>query len=60
MVAAQTCAGKGPDVAQKQFVERPTDVRFTSESGHLQRTSPCPLCAKSGHARFIQSPRQRG
>ena len=25
-------------------------VRFTPKSGHLQRTSPCPLCANSGHA----------
>ena len=24
-------------------------VRFTPESGHSQRTSPCPLCANSGH-----------
>ena len=24
-------------------------VRFTPNSGHLQRTSPCPLCANSGH-----------
>src|SRR6476661_2933314 len=23
-------------------------VRFTPNSGHLQRTSPCPLCATSG------------
>src|SRR6476620_249154 len=26
------------------------DVRFTPESGHVLCTSPCPLCAKSGHA----------
>ena len=26
-------------------------VRFTPESGHVQRTSPCPLCANSGHFR---------
>jgi hypothetical protein len=25
-------------------------VRFTSESGHLQCNSPCPLWAKSGHS----------
>ena len=25
------------------------DVRFTPESGHVQRTSPCPLSANSGH-----------
>src|SRR6185295_7889224 len=25
------------------------DVRFTPESGHVRRTSPCPLRAKSGH-----------
>jgi hypothetical protein len=25
------------------------DVRFASESGHLQRTGACPLSAKSGH-----------
>ena len=24
-------------------------VRFTPESGHVQCTSPCPLCANSGH-----------
>ena len=24
------------------------DVRFAPNSGHVQRTSPCPLCAKSG------------
>jgi hypothetical protein len=24
-------------------------VRFAPKSRHLQRTSPCPLCAKSGH-----------
>src|SRR5580765_146570 len=24
-------------------------VRFTPESGHVQRTSRCPLCAKRGH-----------
>jgi hypothetical protein len=24
-------------------------VRFTPNSGHVQRTSPCPLCANSGH-----------
>ena len=24
-------------------------VRFTPNSGHLKRTSPCPLCANSGH-----------
>ena len=29
MVAAQTCAGKGPDVAQKQFLERPTAPKST-------------------------------
>ena len=28
----------------------PHDVRFTPNSGHLQRTSPCPLCANSGHS----------
>jgi hypothetical protein len=26
-------------------------VRFAPQSGHVQRTSPCPLCAKSGHPR---------
>ena len=25
------------------------DVRFTPKSGHVQCTSVCPLCAKSGH-----------
>ena len=25
-------------------------VRFTPESRHVQRTSPCPLCANSGHS----------
>jgi hypothetical protein len=29
-------------------------VRFTPNSGHLQRTSPCPLCAKSGHVPLTQ------
>jgi hypothetical protein len=53
MVAAHTCAGKGPDVAQKQFVERPTDVRFTPNSGHVQCNSVCPLCANSGHDPMI-------
>ena len=28
------------------------DVRFTPQNGHLQRTSPCPLCAKSGHPKL--------
>jgi hypothetical protein len=27
-------------------------VRFTPNSGHLQRTSPCLLCANSGHSVF--------
>jgi hypothetical protein len=26
-----------------------SDVRFAPNSGHLQRTSRCPLCANSGH-----------
>ena len=26
-----------------------TDVRFASESGHVQRRNRCLLCAKSGH-----------
>ena len=26
------------------------DVRFAPESGHLQCTSACPLCANSGHS----------
>ena len=26
-----------------------SDVCFTPKSGHVQRTSPCPLCANSGH-----------
>ena len=26
-------------------------VRFTLNSGHLQRTNACPLSAKSGHSR---------
>ena len=25
-------------------------VRFAPESRHVQRTSPCPLCANSGHS----------
>ena len=25
-------------------------VRFTPKSGHVQRTSRCPLCANSGHS----------
>jgi hypothetical protein len=25
------------------------DVRFTTESGHVQCTSGCPLCARSEH-----------
>jgi hypothetical protein len=25
------------------------DVRFTPNSGHVQRTGACPLCANSGH-----------
>ena len=28
----------------------PADVRFTPESRHMQRTSLCPLWAKSGHS----------
>src|SRR5262249_8829866 len=39
-------------------------VRFTLESGHLQRTSPCPLWAKSGTSRIwvagLQYPRGGG
>src|SRR5262249_51625329 len=33
-------------------------VRFTPESGHVQRTRLCPLWAISGHC-TIRSPRQR-
>ena len=27
----------------------PNNVRFAPESGHVQCTSACPLCPKSGH-----------
>ena len=42
----------------------PHNVRFTPESGHLQCTSACPLCANSGLMRrnkriVIRSPRRR-
>ena len=30
-------------------------VRFTPKSGHLQRTSPCPLCAMCGRLRVGKS-----
>ena len=33
-------------------------VRSTPKSGHLQRTSPCPLCANSGHSCLLSSPVQ--
>jgi hypothetical protein len=52
IVAAQTSTGKGPGVSSETVVECPTDVRFTPESGHLQRTSACPLCANSGRLRM--------
>src|SRR5262245_48370888 len=29
------------------------DVRFTPERGHVRCTSPCPLWARSGHARSL-------
>jgi hypothetical protein len=35
----------------KQSVAK-TLVRFTPESGHLQRNSVCPFCANSGHSCF--------
>ena len=39
-------------LGQKQtFAAAKGHVRFTPESGHVQRTSRCPLCANSGHAR---------
>ena len=31
---------------------RTSYVRFTPKSGHWQRTSPCPLCANSGHRAY--------
>jgi hypothetical protein len=31
------------------ILRRGSHVRFTPESGHLQCTSLCPLCANSGH-----------
>ncbi|MGB7278614.1 MAG: hypothetical protein WBD15_12805, partial [Pseudolabrys sp.] len=34
------------------------NVRFTRNSGHLQRTSRCPLSAKSGHRFRRQSPNE--
>ena len=41
---------------QARVIGHPADVRFakphvrfTRNSGHLQRTSPRPLCANSGH-----------
>ena len=39
-------------------LNREPDVRFTPESGHVQRTSRCPLCANSGHS-AIQAPTAR-
>ena len=35
------------------------NVRFTPKSGHVQCNSVGPLCANSGHAPFIRSPRRR-
>jgi hypothetical protein len=35
-------------------------VRFTPESGHVQRNRRCLLCANSGHWPSIRSPRRRG
>jgi hypothetical protein len=32
-----------------RLLRHPANVRFTPESGHVQRNSVCPLCAKSGH-----------
>src|SRR5690348_16765636 len=34
-------------------------VRFTPNSGHLRRTSPCPLCVKSENVPTTRSPRRR-
>ena len=36
-------------LGQKQTFQRNRHVRFTPESGHVQCTRPCPLCANSGH-----------
>jgi hypothetical protein len=44
--------------------QRPSDVRFTPESGHQLRASGCPLCANSGLMQcsniVIRSPGRRG
>jgi len=38
---------------------KPANVRFTPNSGHVQRTSACPLSANSGHY-LTRSLRRRG
>jgi hypothetical protein len=42
-------------LGQKQtYALQKANVRFTSESGHMQRTSPCLLRANSGHRGYLQ------
>ena len=43
---------KGDDVrfgSKADICAAISHVRFAPESGHVQRTSACPLCARSGH-----------
>src|SRR5262249_1849945 len=50
----QTCASQKamsalPRIATAKANSRKSHVCFTPESGHVRRTCPCPLRAKSGH-----------
>ena len=48
----ESVSGSGGDVrfrSKADMCSAHGDVRFTPESGHVQCTRPCPLCANSGH-----------
>jgi hypothetical protein len=48
--AAHFCFGSKVDIEQ----QRPSDVRFTPESGHLSPRLECPLSANSGRTALRQ------
>jgi hypothetical protein len=43
----QRMSAKGANSGHRQLFDH---VRFTPNSGHVQRTSSCPLWANSGHS----------
>ena len=49
MSALPPIATAKADIGKTGRSRHQSDVRFTSESGHVQCTSRCPLCANSGH-----------